>query len=76
MIETKWFISYRAISFGMPPKEHTVVTDVTPARWVLYRKEGTGDECHVLYAEEISPALAAELQHTAGIKTNLFKEVD
>ncbi len=76
MIETKWFISYKVVSYGMPPKEGTIITDVTPARWMLYRKEGTGDEHYVLYAEEISPALAAELIHTAKIKSDYFKEVD
>ena len=74
MIEMKWFISYKVISYGIPPKESVVVTDVTPARWVMYRKVGTGDEHYILYAEEISPALAAELQHTAKIESNYFKE--
>ena len=76
MIETKWFISYKVYSYGTPPREHSIVTDVTPARWVLYRKESTKDECFVLYAEEISPALAAELQHTAKIEADFYKEGD
>lgn len=74
MIETKWFISYRVVSYGMPPKETVVITDVTPARWMLYHKVGTNDDCYILYAEEISPALAAELQHTAKIETKYYKE--
>ena len=76
MIDMKWFISYRVLKYGMPPKEDIVVTDVTPARWVMYRKVGTGDDCYILYAEEISPVLAAELMHTAKIKSNFFKEVE
>ena len=73
-IDTRWFISYKTYSF--PPKENLVVTDVTPARWVMYRSIGTGDKCIVLYAEEISPALAVELTHVEGIETDYFKKDD
>lgn len=76
MIEMKWFISYTARSHGMPPKEALVITDVTPARWILYRKVGVNEDCTISYAEEISPALAAELVHTAKIKTDYYKEVE
>lgn len=76
MIEMKWFISYKAQSFGIPPREGIVVTDVSPARWVLYRKVATNEDCYILYAEEITPALAAELMHTAKLESNFFKEED
>jgi hypothetical protein len=76
MMDMRWFISYRVLSHGMPPRESLVVTDVTPARWVMYRKVATGDSCYILYAEEISPVLAAELMHTAKIEHNFFKEGD
>lgn len=75
-IETKWFISYRVFEYGMPPKEALIITDVTPARWILYRKAGTGHDYAILYAEEITPAFAAELAHTGNIETNYFREDD
>ena len=75
MIETRWFISFKTIT-GAIHDHGTVITDVNPARWFLYRKESTFLNHHILYAEEISPALAAELSHTAKIKTDYYKEVD
>ncbi len=75
MIDTRWFISFKTIT-GPTHDNGTVITDVTPARWFLYRKESTFLNHHILYAEEISPALAAELAHTAKIKTDYYTEVD
>jgi len=73
-IDTRWFVSYKAYEYGLPPKEDLVITDVTPARWILYRLAGKNEKCIVLYAEEISPALAAELVHTGNIKQNYYKD--
>jgi len=74
MINTKWFISYR--TYAYPVKEDVIITDVTPARWLIYRNPGKYETCVILYAEEISPSLAAELIHAAGIKAYYFKEVE
>lgn len=79
MIDTKWFISYktpsRVLKGDLVHLGNLVVTDVTPARWIMYRNANKNEECIILYAEEISPALAAELTHSAGIDTEYFKEV-
>jgi len=74
MIETKWFVSYK--TYSRPLKEGTIITDVTPARWLMYNNSCTNEEHCILYAEEISPSLAAELVHAAGIKVDYFKEVE
>lgn len=77
MIDTQWFISYKMINPQSGIHQHgTVITDVTPAQWFMYRKISTFLNNHILYAEEISPALAAELIHTAGLKTDYYKEDD
>lgn len=82
MIETRWFISYKTqqqvtstLTGDLIVVGDLVVTDVTPARWVMYHKLRKNEECIILYAEEISPALAAELTHSAGVNTEYFKEV-
>lgn len=74
MIDTRWFISFRTALYQAV--YGIVITDITPARWCMYQKVKTDREYHILYAEEVSPALAAELVHTAGIKTDYFKEID
>ena len=74
MMDMRWFISYKIYEYGLPPKENLIVTDVTPARWVLYRSVGKDEKCTILYAEEITPSLAAELIHTGNIKADYFKE--
>lgn len=74
MIETKWFISYK--TYSCLSTWDLVITDVTPARWVMYHNANKNETCVILYAEEISPALAAELTHSAGIDTEYFKEVE
>ena len=73
MIDTKWFISYR--TYSRSTEDDTIITDVTPARWLMYH-DTAGVKCVILYAEEISPSLAAELVHAAGIKAYYFKEVE
>ncbi len=73
MINTKWFVSYEMYT---PILERgSIITDVTPARWLMYHTASKNEECAILYAEEISPSLAAELVHAAGIKAYYFKEV-
>jgi len=74
MIETKWFVSYKM--YTPSPKEDVIITDVTPARWLMYNNATRLVKYVILYAEEISPSLAAELVHAAGIKTYYFKEVE
>lgn len=80
MIDTKWFISYKTYSHMLEGDSviigKLVITDVTPARWVMYHSKSKNEDCIILYAEEISPALAAELTHSAGIDTEYFKEVE
>ena len=74
MIDTRWFISYKTYSYLTI--ERVIVTDVSPARWMLYYNADKNKNCVILYAEEISPSLAAELIHTAGIKAYYFKEIE
>jgi len=74
MIDTKWFVSYRTYTPTL--KEDVIITDVTPARWLMYHNASRNEKYVILYAEEISPSLAAELIHTAGIKVDYFKEVE
>ena len=51
----------------------SVVTDITPARWVMVQVL----ETHILYAEHISLALASELVHCGtGIRTEYYREED
>jgi len=73
MIDTRWFISYKI--YSRSPEEHTIVTDVSPARWLMYYSSLKFEKHVILYAEEISPSLAAELIHAAGIEAYYFKEV-
>jgi len=74
MIDTRWFVSYK--TYSPSPEEDVIITDVTPARWLMYRNAFRDrKKCVILYAEEISPSLAAELIHTAEIKVDYFKEV-
>ena len=77
MIDTKWFVSYRTYSHSpmIARQEDVIITDVTPARWLMYR-DNENEKHVILYAEEISPSLAAELVHAAGIKAYYFKEVE
>ena len=69
MREERWFISYRV------EKDHkNVITDVTPAHWVLMKRIRSRKEVIILYAEQISLALSSELRHMAGIKFDNFGE--
>ena len=77
----RWFISYRYIEKDFLTEEiidveyKSIITDVTPARWVLYASLRTGMEHHILYAEKISLALTSELVYGGtGIHSNYFKE--
>ena len=77
----RWFISYRYIEKDfltdtiLNKGYGGIITDVTPARWLLYTTLGTGREHHILYAEQISLALASELVHGGtGIHAGYFKE--
>jgi len=81
MNNERWFISYRFIEKDFLTEEivkkgyNAVITDVTPARWVLYSGLGMGREHNILYAEKISLALASELVYGgAGITSNYFRE--
>jgi len=79
MIDTKWFVSYKTHypkNTFTKHEENSVITDVTPARWLMYNNIHGQIEYTILYAEEISPSLAAELIHAAGIKAYYFKEVE
>jgi len=80
---TKWFISYKFVESDflleqiMAEGFGVVITDVSPARWTLYARIAMNREHYVLYAEEISPALAVEMVHGgAGVPTSYFKETD
>ena len=77
MTDTKWFVSYRTYSHSpmIARQEDVIITDVTPARWLMYHHM-VDKKCVILYAEEISPSLAAELVHAAGIKAYYFKEIE
>ena len=74
MLDTKWFVSYK--TYSPSQKEDVIITDVTPARWLMYHNASRTKKYVILYAEEISPSLAAELIHAAGIKAYYFKEVE
>lgn len=74
MLDTRWFISYEI--YAPVLERGSLITDVTPARWLMYYCADKKEECAILYAEEISPSLAAELIHAAGIKAYYFKEVE
>lgn len=77
MLDTRWFISFKILNPETGIAQHdTVITDITPARWFLHRKTATFLNHYILYAEEISPVLAAELAHLAKIQTDYYKEVD
>lgn len=76
MKNERWFISYRTVKkdfvFNTECYEYdSVVSDVTPARWVMLQK----NETHILYAESISLALASELIHSGiGVRANYCRE--
>ncbi|MCP4488976.1 MAG: hypothetical protein GY820_16940 [Gammaproteobacteria bacterium] len=79
----RWFISYkyRKTQFldGLCEDEGfgVVITDISPARWTLYARIGLNRDHYVLYAEEISMALAVEMVHGgAGVPTAFFMEED
>jgi len=78
MRNERWYISYRFIKkdflFGETQKGYgSIVTDVSPARWVMLQE----NETHILYAEQISLAMASELIHCGtGIKADYHKEDD
>lgn len=61
----RWFISYQyIIKEFLAPKtrrvtHNNIVVDITPAQWIA--KQGT--KYNILYAEQISHALASELVH-------------
>lgn len=81
MKNERWFISYRYIEKDFLTERiiakgyNSTITDVTPARWLLYATLKMNREFHILYAEQISLALTSELTHGgAGIHTNYFKE--
>lgn len=74
MIDTRWFISYK--TYAPVSKEDIIVTDVSPARWLMYHNANKDGKCVILYAEEISPSLAAELIHAAGLRAYYFKEIE
>ncbi len=78
---SRWFISYKFIRRDflndevIEEKYCFVITDVSPARWTLYANVALKGERYILYAEELSLALASELIHGgAGIPTAYFKE--
>jgi len=76
VVMERWFISYRVTVKGFldsVPRirilEGTVVTDVSPANWM--REHGVSHT--ILYAEQISAALASELVHGgAGIPAEYY----
>jgi len=68
----RWFISYREIT----KTQSAVITDVTPAQWILRRILATNREHYICYAEQVSLALASELIHRVGIKADFYKEED
>lgn len=79
--EERWFISYKMVerdflTSKIKMETHGVcVTDTTPARWTMYRKLGSGYDHYVLYAEQISLALASELVHGgANVSQHYYKE--
>lgn len=79
----RWLISYKFVKSDFLSGEITeegfgsVVTDVSPARWILYARIANSKDHYVMYAERISLALAVEIVHGgSGIPTMFFKEVD
>ena len=75
-----WFISYRMTTRNMIDDEcstvyRSVITDVTPAKWVLESQYVLGGSRVILYAEKISRGLAVELSHGGGgVPTAYFNE--
>ena len=76
---TRWFISYWGVVSDFLSGEvlgrgyKAVITDVSPARWILEVQRKHGGEHNILYAEQISLSLAAELTHGgAGIATDYY----
>ncbi len=73
-----WFISYRVTKHSMldtavPSYYCNVITDVTPAKWLLESQYELGGDRVILYAEEIAKSMAVELSHGgAGIPTAYF----
>lgn len=83
MKNERWFIAFRYIEKDFLSGRidnaayGSVVTDVTPARWVMYRTIGSGMETHILYAEQISLAMASELVHSGtNIMGDYYKDAD
>ena len=76
----RWFISYLCIMKDMVNVKteslySCVVTNVSPARWLLESQYAIGGERVILYAEEISNSLAVELVHGGvGIPSAFFLE--
>lgn len=74
----KWFISYKLVTKDMLEenisfKYLNVITDISPARWVLESQYNLGGERVILYAEEIPDSLAVELSHGGcGIPTTYY----
>lgn len=73
----RWFISYQKMNdnfLSLKTKQityHSVITDVTPAEWL----RGYSYNYGILYAEQISLALAGELIHGgAGIAVTYLRE--
>ncbi len=76
----RWFISYRVIMRNMLEEDAAsrycnVITNVSPAQWVLESQYTLGGERVILYAEEISQGLAVELSHGGGgVPISYFEE--
>ena len=71
----RWFISYRVEheEFLLTKRKityHNIIIDTIPAEWV----RECNNNYNILYAEQISNALASELAHGgAGIPTEYFR---
>ena len=76
----RFFISYRVVKQSMleeaiKPIYMNVITNVSPAQWVLESQYTLGGERVILYAESISVGLAVELSHGGGgVPTAYFNE--
>ncbi len=76
----RFFISYRMVKQSMledevKPIYRNVITNVSPAQWVLESQYTLGGERVVMYAEPISIGLAVELSHGGGgVPTAYFNE--
>ena len=81
MRNERWFVSFKEFKrdflFDMLGEDAygSVVTDTNPARWVMCHSIKFGTETHILYAEQISLALASELLHSGVcIKADYYSE--